>query len=331
MPSLNSKSTPVGRLAPSPTGAQHLGNARSFLLAWLSIRAQSGWLILRIEDIDSPRTKSGADQQAIDDLKWLGLDWDEGPQKPGPVAPYYQTEKTQRYHAALKDLQDSDLVYACTCSRSDIAQAASAPHAGAEGPIYPGTCAGENASKGVQLAGPSAWRYRWTDASMQFKDGLMGRQQCNPSTDFGDFVVFKADTTPAYQLAVVVDDHEMQVTEVLRGNDLIPSTFRQLALYRAFGWKPPTMIHVPLVVGTDGRRLAKRHGDTRLSSIRQAGVAAEQVVGYLAYSSGLIDRPESVSAHELLPHWNLECVTEDPWTWDEAILNHWTAISSKRS
>lgn len=316
---------PVGRLAPSPTGAQHVGNARTYLLAWLSIRSRGGRVILRMEDIDSPRVKRGAAEQAVEDLRWLGLDWDEGPDVGGPHAPYVQTERLELYRAALEKLKAAERVYPCTCTRSDVAVAASAPHMGQEGPIYPGTCANRHvadakaptrsASEGRD---PSfVWRMRTTNMSRKLNDLVAGAHTCNVAAELGDFVVAKGDGSPAYQLAVVIDDHAMGVTEVLRGDDLLPSAFRQLELYDIFGWTPPQFAHVPLVVGSDGRRLAKRHGDTRLAMLRAAGVPAERLVGLLAWSCGLIDRAEPVQAAELLAAFELGKISREPWVFGE--------------
>lgn len=311
---LRQPARPVGRLAPSPTGAQHVGNARTYLLAWLSIRSRGGRVILRIEDIDSPRVKAGAAQQAIDDLRWLGLDWDEGPDVGGPNAPYVQTEHIDSYREALSRLQRDERVYPCTCTRTDIESAASAPHVEHEGPIYPGTCAGRSTGDAAKLGDqPFAWRFRTTDQDFRFDDRIAGSQEANVRHALGDFVVGKMDGSPAYQLAVVCDDHAMGVTEVLRGDDLLPSAFRQLELYAAFGWTPPIFAHVPLVIGPDSRRLAKRHGDTRLATLRQQGVTSEELIGLLAWSCGLRPTREPVRAKALIADFNLCRVPRQPF------------------
>jgi glutamyl-tRNA synthetase len=299
-----------GRLAPSPTGAQHVGNARTFLLAWLSARAAGGSLVLRMEDIDSPRIKPWAAQQALDDLRWLGLDWDAGPDRGGPDAPYVQTERVAMYAAALERLKEAEAVYPCTCTRSDVEAAASAPHVGQEGPAYPGTCASRSARNAATLDRPYCWRFRMSGVD-EFADRAFGRQVAELSS-LGDFVVSKADGTPAYQLAVVVDDHAMEVTEVVRGADLLPSTFRQRALYRFFEWTPPAFAHMALVVGADGRRLAKRHGDTRLSVLREAGRDARTLIGFLAKSCGLIPEEQAIAPAELVESFRWEGIPREP-------------------
>lgn len=319
-----SSTSPVGRLAPSPTGAQHVGNARTYLLAWLSLRSRGGRVILRMEDIDSPRIKPGADQQAVDDLRWLGLDWDEGPDVGGLHAPYVQTQRVALYQAALEELKQRELVYPCTCTRSDVAAAASAPHVGQEGPLYPGTCAGRRAGDAEQLGDRAfAWRFRTHDRQRDFIDAVAGPQSCNVAKELGDFVVYKSDGSPAYQLAVVVDDHAMGVNEVLRGDDLLPSAFRQLELYDAIDWAAPSFAHVPLVVGPDGRRLAKRHGDTRIATLRSAGITPEKLVGFLAWSSGLCPTAEPRCAAELLTHFDLSLLPRSPLVFHEAALRKW--------
>jgi glutamyl-tRNA synthetase len=302
----------IGRLAPSPTGAQHVGNARTYLIAWLSARAQAGEVRLRLEDIDSPRVKPGAAAQALDDLCWLGLDWDG--------APVVQTERLGSYQDALARLQQQELVYPCTCTRGDIERAASAPHAEHEGPAYPGVCAHRRAADAATLAGqPFAWRLRVPPETISFDDGFHGRLAFDLGA-LGDFVVWKSAGTPAYQLAVVVDDALMKITEVIRGDDLLPSTPRQILLYRALGYSSPTFTHVPLVVGPDGRRLAKRHGDTRLSALRAAGVAPEALVGLLAWSCGWLPRLESISPRALLSRFQLASIPKTPLALDGAML-----------
>jgi glutamyl-tRNA synthetase len=298
------------------------------LLAWLSARSQGGQIIFRMEDIDSPRVKTWAVQQAIDDLKWLGLDWDEGPDIGGPNAPYVQTERADRYANALEELKRAEAIYPCTCTRSDVEAAASAPHGGQEAPIYPGTCRDRRASDAEGMEQPYCWRFRWTDsASAVFDDLFRGHQECRPRADLGDFVISKANGTPAYQLAVVVDDQAMGVTEVVRGEDLVPSTFRQLAVFQFFGWKPPRYAHAPLVVGPDGRRLAKRHGDTRISILREQGVPAERLVGFLAHSCGLIDRFEPVAARDLIPIFDWKRLPPGPLVFTN---EDWTMIVGSR-
>jgi glutamyl-tRNA synthetase len=303
----------VGRLAPSPTGAQHVGNARTYLIAWLAARAAAGKVLLRIEDIDSPRVKPGADFQAIDDLRWLGLDWDG--------EPTWQTHRLSLYQSALAELKRQELVYPCTCTRSDIERAASAPHAADEGPVYPGTCAGRHSGDAESISGPFAWRFRLPDSPVSFKDGYCGKIEIDLHRLGGDFVVWKSADSPAYQLAVVVDDAAGGVTEVIRGNDLIPSTPRQLLLYRALGLRPPRFAHVPLVVGPDGRRLAKRHGDTRLATLRDRGVKPEALLGLLAWSCGWLDRVEPIKLAELLPLFQLDRIPPCPFVLTPDLLD----------
>lgn len=318
--SLSSARPVVGRLAPSPTGAQHLGNARTYLIAWLAARAAGGRVILRIEDIDSPRVKAWAVQQAIEDLRWLGLDWDEGPDIGGPQSPYVQTERLEHYRRHFRDLADRNLVYPCTCSRSDIA-AASAPHADQEGPVYPRTCAHRSARDHENLAaGSFSWRFRLTTDSDSYFDRVAGEQTRSPAADLGDFVICKADETPSYQMAVVLDDAAMGVTQVVRGNDLIPSTFRQRALIRTWGLPMPEYLHLPLVIGPDGRRLAKRHGDTRLSILRENSIPPERLIGFLAWSAGLQEEAAPTSLQDLLPDFQLAKLRPEPFVLQ---ARHW--------
>lgn len=302
----------VGRLAPSPTGAQHLGNARTFLLAWLSARSRDGRIIMRIEDIDSPRVKPWAVQQAVDDLRWLGLDWDEGPGLPGPAGPYVQTERADLYEAALQRLIDADRVYPCVCSRTDIAEAASAPHRKHEGPVYAGTCSAWRRGDPLPTDRPFCWRFRVSNRSCRFHDQVVGEVEINPAAELGDFPVTRRGGPAAYQLAVVVDDAAMGISEVVRGDDLLVSTVRQLELYEALGLEPPEFAHVPLVLGPDGRRLAKRHGDTRLSWFRESGIPAEKIIGWAAASAGLRESEDEIAASELIDRFRWDRLRRDP-------------------
>jgi glutamyl-tRNA synthetase len=285
----------VGRLAPSPTGGLHVGHARTFLAAWLSARADDGRVILRIEDLDATRVRPGAAEGMVSDLRWLGLDWDEGPDVGGPSAPYVQSERLALYESALSRLRDRDLVYPCTCTRAEIARVASAPHAGEEGPRYPGTCAGRSASDAPALSGrPFAWRFRTGSAvPIGWIDLRRGPLHVDAG---GDFIVARSSGEVAYQLAVVVDDAAMGVTQVLRGDDLIASTPRQLLLYRALGLTPPSFGHLPLVLGPDGRRLAKRDGSVKLSTLRDEGVDPIRLVSWLSSSLGQTE-PVTWPAH----------------------------------
>ena len=272
------------RLAPSPTGALHLGNARTFLLNWLLAR-QRGWkIILRIEDLDGPRIKAGADKQAIEDLQWLGIDWDEGP--------IHQSTRSEKYQAAISQLIQSGLAYPCVCSRSEVTQAASAPHPEDGFSVYPGTCRGKFKSlqEAQRISGrPAALRFAVPDRILEFTDHFAGPQRFDVARQLGDFVIAKNDGTPAYQLAVVVDDADMNVTDIVRGDDLLDSTPRQILLYEALGLKNkiPNYYHLPLITGPDARRLAKRHGDTRLSYYRNLGVSPPRILTLLARWSGI--------------------------------------------
>jgi glutamyl-tRNA synthetase len=317
---------PVCRLAPSPTGAQHLGNARTYLIAYWSARAIGAELILRIEDIDSPRVKPWATAQAIEDLNWLGIEYDG--------SPIIQTQRSALYQATLERMLADDRVYPCTCSRRDIEEASSAPHEQAslpplppdssldssgqtlfaESAIYPGTCRGWRFGDALPKPGSYCLRFRVTSEAMAFDDLVVGRVCCDPLTAIGDFPVTRKEGTAAYQLAVVVDDLEAGVTEIVRGDDLLLSTFRQLQIYSYLGAKPPEFAHVPLVVGTDGRRLAKRHGDTRLSQYREHGMRPETIVAWAARSA-IRDSDELPSEQET-QHWDLK-------RWHTEMIEHW--------
>ena len=272
---------PTTRLAPSPTGALHLGNARSFLVNWALAR-EDGWrILLRVEDLDTPRTKEGAAEQALDDLRYLGLDWDDGPtfQSPllGPDGPYA---------AALQQLRDAGHTYPCPATRRDL-EAASAPNEGDPHELrYPNLW--RPPAPPLPAGVPLAERLIVPPGGITFHDEVAGDCSFDVDATVGDFLLWTKAGLPSYQLAVVVDDARQGVTHVVRGNDLLPSTARQVLLYDRLGLgPPPAYVHLPLVRGTDGRRLAKRHGDTRLASYREAGVPGGRVIALLARWSGV--------------------------------------------
>lgn len=297
------------RLAPSPTGALHLGNARTFLINWLLAR-RNGWeILLRIEDLDGPRIKRQADAQLMEDLRWLGLDWDHGP--------VYQSGRVSIYRDAVEQLLSSNQAYPCICSRREVESAASAPHSDDGAMIYPGTCRDkfQTMESARQLSGKlPAVRFRVTAGVITFEDRFAGKVLSNPLQQLGDFVIAKADETAAYQLAVVVDDAQMHVTDIVRGDDLLDSTPRQILLYYALGLADaiPNYWHLPLIVGADGRRLAKRHGDTRLSTYRERGVSAGRLVSLLARWCGIENPAPSLHPRDLIELFRLEKVPKTP-------------------
>jgi glutamyl-tRNA synthetase len=274
-----------GRLAPSPTGLLHLGHARTFWTAQERARAHNGVLVLRNEDLDPARSKPEFADAMLEDLYWFGFQWQEGPDSGGPFGPYAQNERRSFYLAALEKLRASGCLYSCTCSRKDIQSAARAPHESDDSePLYPGTCrpTKNSALRTARLSSPKSpnsafnWRFLVPDGeTISFTDACLGPQQFVAGKDFGDFVVWRHDDVPAYQLAVVVDDAAMQITEVVRGADLLVSTARQLLLYRALGLTPPAFYHCPLMTDESGRRLAKRHDALSLRALRESGVTPE--------------------------------------------------------
>ncbi|MCR4318268.1 MAG: tRNA glutamyl-Q(34) synthetase GluQRS [Planctomycetes bacterium] len=337
------ESSVVGRLAPSPTGALHIGNVRTFLLAWLSARSKGGRVIMRIEDIDGPRVKKGASDQLLEEFEWLGLDYDEGP--------VFQSSRLSIYEDALEKLRARGLAYPCHCTRKDIETASSAP-AFEDGEVrYPGTCRPEeggsgqgtgsrgalrasNADGDVRGAGAcetpalqSNWR-ALTDGEFSFVDGFIGPVKFDFAS-LGDFVIFKKDGLPSYQLAVSVDDALSGVTEVVRGDDLLSSTPRQLWIYRKLTLASPReWYHVPLVVGEDGRKLAKRHGDTTIREVRARGVSRESLLGFLAFTLGLISKPWRISLPELVESFSWKKIPKEKVIWSGKRWSELTGIET---
>lgn len=267
-----------------------------------------------MEDIDRPRSRPEVAEAILADLHWLGLSYDEGPDVGGPVGPYTQSEREGFYQDALERLETAGLLYPCYCSRAELQAVASAPHGlASEGPAYPGTCRhlspAERAAKAASKV--PARRFRMPGEPTCFTDLVQGAQTFTGGAG-GDFVVRRADGIWGYQLAVVVDDGLMGITDVVRGADLLDSTPRQIRLFEALGLPVPQFAHVPLLLGPDGSRLAKRHGAVSVAAMRTAGTAPERVIGYLAFLSGLLERPEPVTAAELIPSFDLAQVGREP-------------------
>ena len=333
----------TGRLAPSPTGALHLGNVRTFMVAWLRARSRGGRVVFRMEDLDHPKDKPGAAAQAVEDLKWLGFDWDEE---------YVQSARKPIYRAALDYLRTrapgAPLVYPCVCSRRDVESAQSAPHAG-EQLHYPGTCRGRFASweealafktpKRPNLQTPKhpnsqtpkppnllpCWRFAVPAGTVvRFEDAFAGGYSQDVAATLGDFPLARDADGAGYTLACTVDDLLMGVTEVVRGDDLLPATPAQILLARALlPWArevsageplAPSYFHLPLVVGPDGRRLAKRHGDTRIAAFRAAGMRPEALLGALAASCGWAKPGEALTLADLLPRFDVRTIPHHPVT-----------------
>jgi glutamyl-tRNA synthetase len=291
-----------GRLAPSPTGYLHVGHARTFWTAWLRAREAGGALVMRMEDLDPDRSKPIFAEAALDDLRWLGIRWTEGPDKGGPFAPYVQSKRRALYLSVWRKLLRRGCLFPCRCSRKDLESALGAPHESSspaaqshgklepldDEPIYPGTCR-NNLWRAPQLPGPTAsdiespdginWRFRVRQGQVvEFFDQNLGPQRFVAGEDFGDFVVWRRDGGPSYQLACVADDASMGITEVVRGADLLKSTARQILLYRALKLDPPAWYHCRLVVDHNGRRLAKRHDALSLHSMRQRGLTPMNIL-----------------------------------------------------
>ena len=329
----------VGRLAPSPTGALHLGNVRTFMVAWLRARSQGGKVIFRMEDLDHPKDKPGAAAQAIEDLRWLGFDWDEE---------YVQSERKDIYREALEALKAHGLVYPCVCSRKDVESAQSAPHAG-EQLYYPGICRGkfeswDTAKEFLDASRVSSdsrdprnssrspcWRFAVaSDSCISFDDAFAGPYEQDVSRTLGDFPLARDEFGAGYTLACTVDDLLMGITEVVRGDDLLPTTPAQILLAQALVLSLPSLpslsnfsnvsnlsnlsyCHVPLVVGRDGKRLAKRHGDTRIATFREQGKSPEDILGFLAASCGWAAAGERVTLRDLLLRFDLGTIPHAPF------------------
>lgn len=284
-------STYRGRLAPSPTGYLHLGHARTFWTAFERARTAGGTLVMRVEDLDRERSRGEFVEAALEDLRWLGIRWQEGPDLGGPCAPYVQSQRRDVYAAAWRKLLRGGSLFPCRCSRKEIESALGAPHESAQAgmqssdidalddePIYPGTCR-HMASANIDSPAGIHWRFRVPDGeAVEFTDGNLGPQRFVAGRDFGDFLVWRRDGTPSYQLACVVDDAAMRITEVVRGADLLKSTARQILLNRALGFESPAWYHCGLAVDEQGRRLAKRHDSLSLRTLRERGLTPAEIL-----------------------------------------------------
>ncbi len=284
--------TVIGRYAPSPTGPLHLGNLRTALLAWLHARSQGGKLILRMDDLDAPRNKPGSAEQILQDLKWLGFHWDD--------AVLYQSKRSDAYEAAFHKLKQTGRVFPCRCSRKDIGEALSAPDHDRRSASYPGTCRPENNPKPFMPDEPLAWRFRVDDREWGFNDEILGPQDANLANHPGDFIIRRKDGIFAYQLASVVDDGELGITDVIRVEDLLDSTARQIALFGALGYPIPRFWHVPLMNDSTGRKMGKRDGAESLAEMGAYHEPPGKVIARLAASLGWNNEEQSISAEELL-------------------------------
>jgi len=297
-----------GRFAPSPTGGLHLGNARTALAAWLSTRSREGIFILRNEDLDRQRCKPGVSELNLSELQWLGLDWDEGPDVSGPWGPYHQSKRHAYYAEVLAQLRE--WVYPCYLSRKEVQAIASAPHGPIEGYGLKERELNQILSFCKQQEGKTpSLRFRGPQQKISFHDALQGPQ----AFEVGDFILRRADGEWAYQLAVVADDLAMQITEVVRGDDLLPSTAAQIVIYQALGQPPPQFLHLPLLLDSEGNRLSKRKGDLTLHALRHSGIASHRVLGFLAYSLGLLPELLEVSLYEVLKTYRIEQLNTSPY------------------
>lgn len=312
-----------GRYAPSPTGRLHLGNVRTALVAWLSVRSAGGTFVWRVEDLDAARNVAGAEEAAMDDLAWLGIDWDEGPENEGAFGPYRQSERTAHYEAALRRLAASDRLFPCRLSRKELQSIASAPHADGVTP-YPLSFRPSRLEVDwydrLLESRDAAVRFKVYAEPVQFVDLVAGPQAERVDETVGDFVLRRRDDVYAYQLAVVVDDLLMDIDEVVRGRDLLSSTARQIQLIRALDGRVPRYAHVPLVLNASGEKLSKRDQSLTLSAVRERGARPDQVLGYLAWSLGLIPSMESISASDLISRFSWDSIARSDWVMTDAHL-----------
>ena len=301
----------VGRFAPTPSGDVHMGNAFCYLLAWLSAKQQGGRIVLRIEDVDTPRVVAGKVRQTMEDLRWLGLDWDTGPEDDTPSSDFFQSARTEIYNGIFEKLKNSDEVFPCFCSRADLLNA-SAPHAEDGHSIYPGTCARLTEAQRLEKAAlrRPAWRIRTPDEVFAFEDALQGKVSMNLKREYGDFPIRRADGIYCYQFAVAVDDALMGVNEVVRSRDLLLSTPQQLFIFDKLGIRPPKYVHIPMILNSDGTRMAKRGCSTAIAALKDR-YTPQEILGRLAYLAGQQDDLSPVSLDELIKGFSWDKVPKD--------------------
>ena len=292
---------PVGRFAPTPSGRMHLGNVFAALIAWLSVRSRDGEMVLRMEDLDTQRTRAEFAETLRDDLRWLGFTWD----RETPA----QSQRSAVYDKYFEILREKGLLYPCYCTRSQL-HSVNAPHLSDGTYVYPGTCRNLTEGERAAFRRPPAWRVVVPDRVWTVEDRIQGTYRCNLATECGDMVVRRADGVYVYQLAVTVDDGEAGVTEVVRGMDLLSSAPRQMYLQELFGFAHPEYAHVPMLLAPDGRRLSKRDRDLDLGILRQR-LTREELLGVLAFAAGLIDQEVSVSLNELTKEFSWKKLSGD--------------------
>lgn len=318
-----------GRLAPSPTGHLHLGNAWSFLLCWLAVRSAGGRLVLRMEDIDPERSRPHFAEEIMRDLAWLGLDWDEGPDLGGPYGPYTQQERLERYAEAIQVLTRLGRTYPCYCSRKELKTMASAPHLEDAGPVYPGTCLGlgADARREREEQGRRPALRLHGEGETRFDDLLHGEVRLDWAQCGGDFPLRRSDGVIAYQLAVALDDLDQAINLVVRGADILPCTPRQIRLFHLLHAPVPRYAHVPLLFDHEGVRLAKRHRSLELRELREKGISPKAVVGYLGHLAGLLPKRVAVTPAEIVSGFAWDKIPRGPVTLEEGIENALAVIA----
>ena len=313
------------RFAPSPTGNLHVGGARTALFCWLFSRHHDGDFILRVEDTDFDRSAEQYTEQILSAMQWLGLDWDEGPEVGGPHQPYFQSKRIDRYEEVLQQLKEKGKAYRCYCTKKELEQERERQRARKEPPRYSGRCRNlseDERTKFEEEGRQHTWRYRIPDEPVVVRDLAKGDVSF-PANQVGDFIIVKSNGTPSYNFAVVVDDHDMEISHVVRGDDHLSNTPRQLYLYDAMDWQPPRWCHLPMILGDDGERLSKRHGATDVEEYRRKGYLSEALLNGLALLGwSPPDGVEVKSIDELIEAFTLDRVNKSASRFDLDKVQH---------